>query len=125
MLRLTSRQKTGNQAERMAEQIMRQAGLSCLARNHRCRQGELDLVMRDGDTVVFVEVRNRRHSHWGSAAESVDWRKQQKLIAAAQFYILSHPHLADSPCRFDVVAADGDPADPANYQWIREAFICQ
>ncbi len=121
----TLRQERGNQAERQAEQLLMRHGMRCLARNFRCKRGELDLVMRDGDTVVFVEVRNRRYSQWGSAAESVDWRKQQKLIAAAQFYILSHPHLADSPCRFDVVAADGDPADPANYQWIREAFICQ
>ncbi|SDU22537.1 YraN family protein [Halopseudomonas salegens] len=121
----TQRQESGNLAERQAEKLLLRSGMRCLARNFRCKRGELDLVMRDRDTVVFVEVRNRRHSQWGSAAESVDWRKQQKLIAAAQFYILSHPHLADSPCRFDVVAADGDPADPANYHWIREAFICQ
>lgn len=121
----TQRQQLGNQAERMAEQLLLGQGMRCLARNFRCKRGELDLVMRDRDTVVFVEVRNRRSSQWGSAVETVDWRKQQKLIAAAQFYILRHPHLADSPCRFDVVAADGDPADPANYQWIREAFICQ
>ena len=124
MLRLTSRQKTGNQAERMAEQIMRQAGLSCLARNHRCRQGELDLVMRDGDTVVFVEVRYRQQSHWGSAAESVNRAKQHRLIHTAQHYLLNTPRLANQPCRFDVIAAEGDPSNPKSYHWIREAFTC-
>ncbi|MGI3129774.1 YraN family protein [Halopseudomonas pachastrellae] len=121
---MTSRQKTGNQAERMAEQILRQAGLSCLARNHRCRQGELDLVMRDGDTVVFVEVRYRQQDRWGSAAESVGRSKQQRVIRAAEHFLLTHPRLANRPCRFDVVAAEGNPADPSSYTWIREAFTC-
>lgn len=124
MSRLTSRQQLGNLAERMAEQIMRKAGLSCVTRNYRCRQGELDLVMRDGDTVVFVEVRYRQQSRWGSAAESVNQAKQQRLIFAAQHYLLHHPRLAHRPCRFDVIAAEGDPSNPASYNWIREAFTC-
>ncbi|WP_177424244.1 YraN family protein [Pseudomonas sp. MYb185] len=121
---MTDRQRTGNQAERAAEQLLLNAGLRLLARNHRCKQGELDLVMRDADTVVFVEVRYRRRNLWGDAAETVDWRKQKRLIAAAHHYLLTHPHLANQPCRFDVIAATGDPADPASYRWIREAFTC-
>ena len=124
MLRFTPKQRTGNKAEALAEQIMCQAGLSCLARNYRCKQGELDLVMRDGDTVVFVEVRYRRHNRWGGAAESVNQPKQQRVILAAQHFLLHHPTLANRPCRFDVIAAEGNPADPADYQWIREAFTC-
>ena len=87
-------------------------------------RGEIDLVMRDADTVVFVEVRYRRKNQWGSAVETVDWRKQKRLIAAAQHYLITHPHLVDQPCRFDVVAAEGNPADPGAYRWIREAFTC-
>ena len=120
----TSRQQLGNLAERMAEQIMCNAGLSCLARNYRCRQGELDLVMRDGDTVVFVEVRYRQQSHWGSAAESVNRAKQHRLIHTAQHYLLNTPRLANQPCRFDVIAAEGDPSNQKSYHLIREAFTC-
>ena len=124
MLRFTAKQRVGNQAEALAEQIMLRAGLSCLARNYRCKQGELDLVMRHADTVVFVEVRYRRTSRWGDAVESIDWRKQRRVIAAAQHYLLTHPHLADNPCRFDVVTAHGNPADLGSYNWIRQAFTC-
>ncbi|MBA6418208.1 MULTISPECIES: YraN family protein [Pseudomonas] len=124
MLRFTAKQRTGNQAEALAEQIMRRAGLKCLARNYRCKQGELDLVMRDGDTVVFVEVRYRRQNRWGGAAESVNQTKQQRVILAAQHFLLNHPKLVNRPCRFDVIAAEGNPADPAAYNWIREAFTC-
>lgn len=121
---LTLKQLLGNRAERTSEKLLLNAGMRVLARNYRCKQGELDLVMRDADTVVFVEVRYRRQNRWGSAAETVDWRKQKRLIAAAHHYLLTHPHLADQPCRFDVVAAEGNPADPASYRWIREAFTC-
>ncbi|AQZ94735.1 YraN family protein [Halopseudomonas phragmitis] len=124
MSQLTSKQLLGNLAERQAERLLLKAGLRLLARNYRCKQGELDLVMRDRDTVVFVEVRYRRKSQWGSAAETVDWRKQKRVQIAAQHYLLTHPHLANHPCRFDVVAADGNPEDPDAYRWIREAFTC-
>lgn len=122
--RRTLRQISGDQAERHAEQLLLGAGMRLLARNYRCKQGELDLVMRDADTVVFVEVRYRRRDLWGDAAETVDWRKQKRVIAAAHHYLLTHPHLANQPCRFDVIAAIGDPAEPASYRWLREAFTC-
>lgn len=124
MTGLTLRQLLGNRAERSAERLLTDAGLRLLARNYRCKQGELDLVMREADTVVFVEVRYRRKNQWGSAVETVDWRKQKRLIAAAHHYLITHPHLVDRPCRFDVVAAEGNPADPGAYRWIREAFTC-
>ena len=124
MTSLTDKQVLGNQAERQSEQMLLRAGMRLLARNYRCKQGELDLVMRDADTVVFGEVRYRRSARWGSAAETVDWRKQKRVVAAAQHYLLTHPHLANQPCRFDVITAQGNPADPASYQWIREAFTC-
>lgn len=92
-------------------------GLSLVARNHRCRGGEVDLVMQHQDTLVFVEVRLRRHSGFGGPLASVDRRKQQKLALAAQHYLQRHPW--GGPCRFDVV---GLGADPHNPQWIQNAF---
>ncbi|HEV59188.1 MAG TPA: YraN family protein, partial [Phycisphaerales bacterium] len=84
--------------------------------NYRCRRGEIDLVMRDGATLVFVEVRLRRNPRYGGAAASIDYRKQQKLVATAQHYLLAHPH--DGPARFDVVAMAGG----SSIDWIRNAF---
>jgi putative endonuclease len=96
-------------------------GLRLLARNARCRLGELDLVMRDGTSVVFVEVRYRGHAEFGGGAASVDARKQRKLIRAAQVFLKREPSLAQAPCRFDVVEAGGDPDRP-DLRWIRAAF---
>ncbi|GBH12707.1 Predicted endonuclease distantly related to archaeal Holliday junction resolvase [Pseudomonas syringae pv. actinidiae] len=82
--------------------------------------------MLDGDTVVFVEVRYRRHAGWGGAVESVDFRKQEKLVIAAQLFLQQVSCWADYPCRFDVIAIEGSPgsahgsAVPLN--WIKSAF---
>lgn len=78
--------------------------------------------MRDGSTLAFVEVRYRRHAQFGSAAESVDWRKQQKLIRAAQLYLSRHPQWTNAPCRFDVIHIDG-PLHAVAIQWIQDAFF--
>ncbi len=77
--------------------------------------------MLDGDTVVFVEVRYRRHAAWGGALESVDLRKQQKLIKAAQLFLLKESRWAKHPCRFDVVAMSATEGG-AHPSWIRNAF---
>ncbi|MEW6589815.1 MAG: YraN family protein [Pseudomonadota bacterium] len=106
----------GRQAEAQAEAFLAAHGLVPVARNWRCRFGEIDLVMRDGATLVFVEVRSRRRSDFGGAAASVTAAKQHKLAAAARQYLAG---LKTTPaCRFDVVALEGD-APPA---WIRNAF---
>ena len=78
--------------------------------------------MLDADTVVFVEVRYRRHSGWGGALESVDWRKQEKLILAAQFFLQKEPRWSQSPCRFDVVVIEGDPGHETPLRWLKNAF---
>ena len=108
----------GAQAELAAERWLRARGLHTLARNYRCRRGEIDLVMRDGDCVVFVEVRLRSRNDFGGASASVDSAKQRRLIVAAQHFLLSHPQLQSAPCRFDVLAARR--AD--EWQWLRNAF---
>ncbi len=76
--------------------------------------------MLDGDTVVFVEVRARRHSAWGGALESIDARKRNKLISAAELFLQQHVRWTRHPCRFDVVAIS--TGDTAHLDWIKNAF---
>lgn len=107
----------GQTAEANAERYLQSQGLKCVARNWRCRFGEIDLIMREGDTLVFVEVRMRSHADFGGAAASVDVGKQRKLLAAAKIYLSA---LADMPpCRFDVIALTDHGATP---EWIKNAF---
>jgi len=77
--------------------------------------------MQDGKTIVFVEVRYRSRSDFGSAAESIDSRKQQRLVVTAQHYLQTQPLLAGCDCRFDVVLIRGDARQPS-VEWIRNAF---
>ncbi len=107
----------GSRWETQAEAWLHQQGLRLLHRNYRCRMGEIDLVMQDGDMLVFVEVRRRFHAGFGGAAASVDWRKRQRIVLAARNYLL---RLGQMPaCRFDVVAFEGDCGQPV---WYRNAF---
>ncbi len=97
------------------------SGLRQIAANANYRFGELDLVMRDAGTLVFVEVRYRRDARYGGGAASIDRSKRRKLVHAAQAFLQSHRQYADAPCRFDVIDAHGDPAAP-ELVWIRDAF---
>jgi putative endonuclease len=110
----------GRAAERRAEQHLRAAGLVTVARNWRCRGGELDLVMRDGASLVFVEVRARTRNDFASAAESVGPRKQARLVHAAEAFLQTLSELP--PCRFDVVTVERDAGSAAQLAWIRDAF---
>jgi putative endonuclease len=109
--------KAGEQAERVAAGYLQRKGLALIAANYRCRWGEIDLVMRDRDTVVFAEVRLRHSNRFGGAAQSVDRRKQGRIIAAARHYLSGKN---EGPCRFDVVLLDR--LDPPRIEWIRDAF---
>ena len=109
--------QTGKQAESVAAAWLQQRGLRLIARNWQCRFGELDLVLQDGATLVFAEVRLRSSDRFGGAAASVDRRKQAKLIATAQLYLAGRP---SRPCRFDVVLMRD--ASGAGMEWIRHAF---
>nr|WP_275973329.1 YraN family protein [Pseudomonas marianensis] len=115
------RQHRGQEAEDTAKHYLERQGLRLVQRNWSCRSGELDLVMLDGDTVVFVEVRYRRHAAWGGALESVDRRKQQKLIKTAQLFLQRETRWARHPCRFDVIAIEAGRSSAAP-NWIRNAF---
>ncbi|MEE4732052.1 YraN family protein [Pseudomonas alliivorans] len=122
MIAGNTRQQAGREAEVYALQHLQQQGLRLIAQNWLCKRGELDLVMLDGDTVVFVEVRYRRHSGWGGAVESVDFRKQAKLVTAAQLFLQQESGWARYPCRFDVIAVEGAPGDSTPLNWIKSAF---
>jgi len=115
------RKQIGTDAERRAEAWLNGQGLVLLQRNAQCRLGEIDLIMRDHDQIVFVEVRTRGRSGFGGAAASVDWRKQQKLIRAARYMLSRNPHWSQLPCRFDVLAYEGD-SETTPPVWYKDAF---
>ena len=117
-----SRKAVGDAAEALALEHLRRHGLVLVARNYRvaggphARGGEVDLIARERDgTLVFVEVRARRDARHGGAAASVGAVKRRRLVFAAQHYLLRFP--APPPCRFDVVAIDGERID-----WLKGAF---
>jgi putative endonuclease len=114
-------QARGRAAEDTALRFLEDRGLVLLERNYRCRMGELDLVMRDGDSLVFVEVRARGQAGFGGAAASVGRAKQRRLVAAARHFLMTHPRAAELPARFDVVAISGSDGENPPH-WIRAAF---
>jgi putative endonuclease len=111
----------GARYESAALAHLERAGLSLVARNYHCRFGEIDLVMRERDVVVFVEVRYRRSRGYGGGIDSVDAGKRAKLVRAAAAFLADHPRLADATCRFDVLALGGTPDAPL-FDWRRNAF---
>jgi putative endonuclease len=111
------RARSGASAEALAARFLESRGLRVVARNFRCRRGEIDLIARDGATLVFVEVRLRRSGGYGGAAESITAAKRARLDAAAQFYLLGRE---PPPCRFDAVLLDG--LDPARIDWRRNVI---
>ncbi len=96
-------------------------GLTIRARNYRCKRGEIDLIMIDGDTLVFVEVRYRSNPGYGNGAQSIDRRKRGRIIATAQHYLLRHDRLEQYPCRFDVISVSTRERRPT-VDWIKNAF---
>lgn len=107
---------TGAQAEHIAAQFLQQHRLKLITQNYRCRFGEIDLILQDGETLVFVEVRMRAGQGFGGAAASIDSRKQSKLIRTAQHYLAALAHIP--PCRFDAVLL----SSPTNIEWVKNAF---
>lgn len=108
--------KPGAQAEQVAAQFLQKNGLRLIQSNFRCRFGEIDLILRDGETLIFAEVRQRSRGDFGGAAASIDAHKQRRLILTAQHYLASLPRIP--PCRFDAVLLDA--AD--NVEWVKNAF---
>lgn len=107
----------GGEYEAQAASYLAEQGLEILERNYQNRQGEIDLIARDGSYLVFVEVKYRRDDKKGDPAEAVGYYKQQHIRAAARYYLYQNRYGEDTPCRFDVVAIlDGVT------RWIRDAF---
>ena len=112
-------QQSGMLAEDFAKKYLIQQGLTWRASNYRCRLGEIDLIMHDGEYLVFVEVRARRSAAFGGGLSSVTHSKQQKLIKTAWIYLMKHKLHATHACRFDVLSLDGDPPQ---INWVKNAF---
>jgi putative endonuclease len=106
-----ARQELGNYGEDLAAQALEERGYEILERRYRTRHGEIDIVARSRETLVFVEVKARTTSEFGTAAEAVTRWKQRRLARMAADYLARH-NLTDCPCRFDVVAIDGSPPHP-------------
>ena len=108
----------GASAEDIACTYLQKRGLRLVTRNFRCRSGEIDLIMRDGEDLVFVEVRYRKQDAFGSAAETISAGKKARIIRTASYYLQRQP--LEPPCRFDVVAVRG--VTTRSIEWIRDAF---
>lgn len=107
--------------EQAAQTELERAGLRLVARNWHCRYGELDLVMRDGAVLVFIEVRYRNEAAVADGTESIGAAKRRRLIRTAAMFLAAHPSFAQSACRFDSVAFSGT-VDNAVCTWERAAF---
>ena len=116
------RKEAGVAGEDAALEHLRKHGLKLLARNYRCKAGEIDLIMLDGATLALIEVRYRADNSFGGAAASVTWRKQRRIINAARYLIVTRADLRRYPIRFDVAAVS--PRAPGlRVEWIRHAFM--
>lgn len=107
----------GEEAEQQALLYLKQHGLKHIASNYQCRYGEIDLIMQEAKTIVFVEVRMRKSQQFGGAALSITPNKQQKLIHTAQHYLGQHGNIA---CRFDAILMTSDKIE--SIEWIKNAF---
>jgi putative endonuclease len=117
---MTSSSQRGKASESAAADFLTKQGLHCIARNFRCRRGEIDLIFLSPDhTLIIVEVRQRSKTRYASAAESITWQKQQRIIHATRYFLVSHPRYQDCNLRFDVVLFDQQEPTP---QWICSAF---
>ena len=118
----TAARSVGETAERRALDHLVGRGLTLVTRNFRSRRGEIDLVMLDGECLVFVEVRSRNRNSFVDARLTVDARKQRKLSSAALLFFARNPRFEQHICRFDVVGVDRDGGEQQTLQWIRDAF---
>jgi putative endonuclease len=112
----------GEQTELRAEQFLHLHHWRTRAKNYRCKVGEIDLIMEQGDQLIFVEVRLRSHREFAHASESVTIPKQKKIIKAAQRYLQEHRLTDKAYCRFDVIAFSAIDSEP---EWIQNAFLAR
>lgn len=114
-----NRRQTGARYEKLAAEYLEKQGLFILERNYRCRQGEIDLIARDGEFLVFVEVKYRQGIEKGTSLEAINRRKQKRICRAAGYYLVCEVGSMDVSCRFDAVGVDGKEE---KISWIKNAF---
>lgn len=113
-----NKRQTGAYYEQEAGRYLEQMGYEILEYNYRCRFGEIDIVAKDGEYVVFCEVKYRADGRKGNPLEAVDVRKQKVIFRCAMYYLTEH-HLEDVPCRFDVIGIQGKDG---KVTYIKNAF---
>jgi len=119
---LTEKKRTGNQAEELARRYLSARGLSFCVGNFQCKSGEIDLIMKQEDMLVFVEVRYRADTTHGTPLETVTQGKQRKLIRTANYFLQQHFGNRWPACRFDVIGINGPLDESPHIQWIENAF---
>ncbi|MDP2559623.1 YraN family protein [Psychrobium sp. 1_MG-2023] len=114
--------KQGQQYEEIAKSYLKNRGLSPICDNFNCRVGEIDLIMKDNNSLVFIEVKQRANNDFGGAISAVTPAKQRRIIKTAMVYCQSkHINFEQQACRFDVVAITGS-IEPYQFQWVKNAF---
>lgn len=119
MFAMFKAEKSGSREEKAAATYLRSQGLKLLQKNYGTKAGEIDLIMQESNTLVFVEVRYRRQSAFGSPLETVNLKKQQRIIKAASQYLVENYKDSPPSCRFDVIGVEGQPY---SFNWIPNAF---
>lgn len=114
---MLNKRRLGTRYELIARRFLELNGLECLEQNYYCKLGEIDGIYRDGETIVFVEVKYRFNSKLGDPTEAVNYHKQIQISKCAKFYITTHGLRFDRSYRFDVVAFKGK-----KIKWIKDAF---
>ena len=117
--------RKGLRFEDQARKYLQAQGLLLLQSNYHCRFGEIDLIMRDGDTLCFIEVKFRKSLFFGGAAAALSRPKQRKIIKTALFYISAHKHLANQAIRFDALLIQHQPNGSNQINWIQNAFYAE
>lgn len=112
-----NKRKIGGFYEKIAADYLKRNGLYLKVMNYRCKSGEIDLIMRDNECIVFVEVKYRRDSKNGDATEAVGYYKRKVISRVAKYYLMTHYNTVDIACRFDVVAINDK-----RISWVKNAF---
>lgn len=116
-----SKREFGENLEKLAAKHLSRQGLKIVTENYLCKMGEIDIIARDNQDLVFIEVRYRKSEAFGGSVASVDEKKQKRVILAASHYLQKHKLTNKVACRFDVFAITGS-LNKLNYNWIKAAF---
>jgi putative endonuclease len=117
--------RKGLRFEDQARRYLVSRGLDLVESNYRCRFGEIDLIMRDADTLCFVEVRFRKSLDFGGASASITSAKQRRIVKAAQFFLSAQPRPVRHALRFDAVLIQQQPGNGLDFNWIQNAFYAE